>query len=176
MAKVPHRPHCVDWLVTAHSVSENNDAIPRLAPHTAGFARRIDRSCTRQRPSGPGAGQPVFGLALGNRPSRRTRGPRCPADVGYVKLASGRELVLVGDIVWRMPGIDLQRQKPDSVSRMLGEDRPQIAQQLAWLKNVVAAAGIAIAVSHDGDALRALVSRGVLTAGVDPTAPTPPPT
>jgi glyoxylase-like metal-dependent hydrolase (beta-lactamase superfamily II) len=89
----------------------------------------------------------------------------------YVKLASGRELMLAGDIAWLMAGIDMQHQKPDSVSRMLSEDRTPTGQQLAWLKNVVASAGIAIAVSHDGDELRGLARRGLLSEGLDTSAP-----
>ena len=89
----------------------------------------------------------------------------------YVKLASGRELILAGDIAWLMAGIDMQHQKPDSVSRMLAEDRTPIGQQLAWLKNVVAPAGIAVAVSHDGDELRGLARRGLLSEGLDTSAP-----
>jgi glyoxylase-like metal-dependent hydrolase (beta-lactamase superfamily II) len=89
----------------------------------------------------------------------------------YVKLASGRELVLAGDVAWRMEGIDTQRQKPDSTSRLLHEDRVTIAQQMAWLKNTVQPAGISVVVSHDGSQLAALAGRGVLTDGLDLTAP-----
>jgi glyoxylase-like metal-dependent hydrolase (beta-lactamase superfamily II) len=91
----------------------------------------------------------------------------------YVKLASGREVVLAGDIAWRMEGIDTQRQKPDSVSQLLHEDRAAIAQQLAWLKNTVEPAGISVVVSHDGSYLAGLTSRGILTNGLDLSASSP---
>jgi glyoxylase-like metal-dependent hydrolase (beta-lactamase superfamily II) len=93
------------------------------------------------------------------------------SQIVYVKLASGRELMLVGDIAWHQAGIDMQRQKPDSVSRELSEDRVSIGEQLAWLKHTVAPAGIAFAVSHDGTALQALARRGILTEGLDLSAP-----
>jgi glyoxylase-like metal-dependent hydrolase (beta-lactamase superfamily II) len=93
------------------------------------------------------------------------------SQIVYVKLASGRELMLVGDIAWHHAGIDMQRQKPDSVSRELGEDRVSIGEQLAWLKNTVAPAGIALAVSHDGAALRTLARRGILNEGLELNAP-----
>jgi len=89
----------------------------------------------------------------------------------YVKLASGREIILVGDVVWHTAGIDLQRQKPDSTSAQMKEDRTTIEQQIAWLKTVVAPAGITLAVSHDGTALQALVRQGTLTDGLDLSAP-----
>src|SRR5579863_474560 len=41
----------------------------------------------------------------------------------YVKLASGKEMVFAGDIAWRLLGVDSQRQKPDSTSQRMSEDR-----------------------------------------------------
>jgi glyoxylase-like metal-dependent hydrolase (beta-lactamase superfamily II) len=90
----------------------------------------------------------------------------------YVRLASGREIILAGDVVWHSAGIETQHQKPDSTSKQLGEDRGAIGQEIAWLKSDVAPAGIAIAVSHDGSELRALVSQGVLVEGLETTKPT----
>jgi len=89
----------------------------------------------------------------------------------YVKLASGREVVLVGDVVWHMTGIDEQRQKPDSASLQMREDRTTIDQQIRWLKTVVAPAGITPVVSHDGTEIQSLVKQGILTDGLDVSAP-----
>ena len=83
----------------------------------------------------------------------------------YVKLASGREMILVGDIAWQVLGIDTQRQKPDSTSRFMSEDRAAIGKQLAWLKDVQAQ-GISVVVSHDGSQLQSLAKRGVLNEGL----------
>jgi glyoxylase-like metal-dependent hydrolase (beta-lactamase superfamily II) len=83
----------------------------------------------------------------------------------YVKLASGKEMILVGDIAWRVLGIDTQRQKPDSTSRFMSEDRAAIAKQLAWLKDVESQ-GISVVVSHDGTQLQQLAKRGVLSEGL----------
>jgi glyoxylase-like metal-dependent hydrolase (beta-lactamase superfamily II) len=83
----------------------------------------------------------------------------------YVKLASGREMILIGDIAWRALGVDSQRQKPDSTSRFMSEDRTAIGKQLAWLKNVQAQ-GISVVVSHDGTQLQSLAKRGVLSEGL----------
>jgi glyoxylase-like metal-dependent hydrolase (beta-lactamase superfamily II) len=89
----------------------------------------------------------------------------------YIKLASGRELMMVGDVVWHHDGIDLQRQRPDSISTQFGEDRTSIGEEIAWLKYSVASAGIALVVSHDASALQALAGRGVLTDGLDLRTP-----
>jgi glyoxylase-like metal-dependent hydrolase (beta-lactamase superfamily II) len=93
------------------------------------------------------------------------------SQIVYVKLASGRELMLIGDIVWHHAGLDMQFQKPDSTSRAMGEDRTMIGEEMAWLKNTVAPAGIAVVVSHDGTALQELVHRGVVSEGLDLSAP-----
>jgi glyoxylase-like metal-dependent hydrolase (beta-lactamase superfamily II) len=89
----------------------------------------------------------------------------------YIRLASGRELMLAGDVVWHHDGVDLQRQKPDSTSTRFGEDRAAIEEEIAWLKRSVAPAGIALVVSHDASAIQALIRRGVLTDGLDVRAP-----
>jgi glyoxylase-like metal-dependent hydrolase (beta-lactamase superfamily II) len=88
----------------------------------------------------------------------------------YVRLASGREVILAGDVVWHSAGIETEHQKPDSTSKQLGEDRAAIGQEIAWLKSVVAPAGITIAVSHDGTELQALTRQGVLVEGLETTA------
>jgi glyoxylase-like metal-dependent hydrolase (beta-lactamase superfamily II) len=99
----------------------------------------------------------------------RAPGHTLGSQMVYVMLASGRELVLSGDIAWLKDGIDTQRQKPDSVSRQLSEDRVAIAQEMAWLKHSVEPAGIAVVVSHDGGELAELGRRGVLSEGLDLT-------
>jgi glyoxylase-like metal-dependent hydrolase (beta-lactamase superfamily II) len=83
----------------------------------------------------------------------------------YIKLASGREMILAGDIAWRVLGIDTQRQKPDSTSRFMSEDRAAIGKQLAWLKDMQSQ-GISVVVSHDGTQLQSLAKRGVLSEGL----------
>lgn len=93
------------------------------------------------------------------------------SQIVYVRLASGRELMLIGDIVWHHAGLDMQHQKPDSTSRQMGEDRTMIGNEMAWLKKTVAPAGIAVVVSHDGTALQELVRRGVVSEGLDLSAP-----
>ncbi|HWZ59913.1 MAG TPA: MBL fold metallo-hydrolase [Gemmatimonadaceae bacterium] len=101
----------------------------------------------------------------------RSPGHTPGSQIVYVRLASGRELMLTGDIAWRKAGIDEQRQKPDSVSRQLSEDRIAIAQEMAWLKHTVEPAGIAVVVSHDGEEIAELGRRGMLSDGLDVTKP-----
>ena len=114
---------------------------------------------TRALPIAPGV---VLVRAPGHTPG---------SQIVYVKLASGRELMLIGDIVWHHAGLDMQHQKPDSTSRAMGEDRTMIGNEMAWLKNTVAPAGITVVVSHDGTALQDLAHRGVVSEGLDLSAP-----
>ena len=85
----------------------------------------------------------------------------------YVQLASGHEMILVGDVVWHLSGITTQHQKPDSTSRQMGEDRTSIGQEIAWLQNAAAPANISLVVSHDGVALKALTTQGTVIEGLD---------
>jgi glyoxylase-like metal-dependent hydrolase (beta-lactamase superfamily II) len=84
----------------------------------------------------------------------------------YVRLASGREILLSGDVAWHLSGVTGLRQKPPKTSQALGEDTTAIASQLAWLRDV-GAAGVAVVVSHDIDSIDDLVRRGVLARGFD---------
>jgi glyoxylase-like metal-dependent hydrolase (beta-lactamase superfamily II) len=93
------------------------------------------------------------------------------SQIVYVHLASGREIMLIGDIVWRMIGLALRHQKPDSVSKMLGEDRTAIGQEITWLADVVTPEGVVVVASHDGSAIHTLVRAGTLRDGFDLTRP-----
>jgi len=85
----------------------------------------------------------------------------------YVRLASGNELVLAGDVAWHSSGIATQRQKPDSSTRSFGgEDRAAIATELRWLKDAIAS-GMTVIVAHDQANIASLVARGVLREGFD---------
>ncbi len=84
----------------------------------------------------------------------------------YVHLASGREILLSGDIAWHSSGITGLRQKPARVIQSLAEDSAAIRPQLAWLHDV-AAAGVVVVVSHDEGSIQDLVRRGVLVRGFD---------
>lgn len=83
----------------------------------------------------------------------------------YVRLASGIEILLIGDITWAMAGVDQRRQKPEPVSKEFGEDRTAIQQQIEWLHNVMGK--VSLVNSHDDDAIAALIRNGVLKEGLD---------
>ena len=84
----------------------------------------------------------------------------------YVRLASGRELVLAGDVAWHHAGIVSQTQKPEASTKSFGgEDRAAIAQHLRWLKELPPA--ITVLPAHDQVLIDQLVARGVLRQGFE---------
>ena len=83
----------------------------------------------------------------------------------YVHLASGKEILLIGDITWAMAGIELQRQKPEGASKALGEDRAAIQKEIEWLHN--ARGKLNLVNGHDDDSIAAQIKQGVLEDGLD---------
>jgi glyoxylase-like metal-dependent hydrolase (beta-lactamase superfamily II) len=93
------------------------------------------------------------------------------SQIVYVRLASGQEVILAGDVAWNMAGIETQRQKPDASTQDFGgEDREAIARQLRWLREI-SGAKTTVVVSHDAAWITTLVSRGLLLSGFDFTSP-----
>ncbi|HKG92904.1 MAG TPA: MBL fold metallo-hydrolase [Gemmatimonadaceae bacterium] len=84
----------------------------------------------------------------------------------YVRLASGREAIFVGDVVYAAAGIGTRRQKPEGMSGELGEDRASLQQQIDWLYDAMTRDGVALIPSHDDSWLAALGRRGVITDGL----------
>lgn len=89
----------------------------------------------------------------------------------YVRLATGQEIVLAGDVAWNMSGIETQRHKPEASTQSFGgEDREAIARQLWWLRDI-AGPQMTVVVSHDAASIETLISRGVLLSGFDFRSP-----
>ncbi len=83
----------------------------------------------------------------------------------FVRLRSGAEVILVGDVAWHSDNITRIAHKPETATASFGgEDRPAVERQLRWLRGV-REAGVGLAVSHDGASLDALVAGGALSRG-----------
>jgi glyoxylase-like metal-dependent hydrolase (beta-lactamase superfamily II) len=87
------------------------------------------------------------------------------SQVVYVKLASGHEVILSGDVAWHRLSLETGKEKPDSASKQMGEDRAAIAGELAWLHQAEQA-GVSVVVSHDGEQLKTFARQGILTEGL----------
>lgn len=134
-------------------VERPNSPLIRLQP--ADSSRFLILDYTDVYPVAPGV---VLIKAPGHTPG---------SQIVYVRLASGQEVLLVGDIAWMMAGIHERRQKPSSISRELGENRALLQQQLDWLSGIAVRQHIVLANAHDAAWLDSLVKRGVLRAGLD---------
>lgn len=87
------------------------------------------------------------------------------SQIVYVKLDSGTEILLVGDVVWLTVALESGSQKPLSVSTELGEDRNALIQQIKWLQKMQKTS-THIVVAHDARALDVLIEKGVIKDGV----------
>ena len=85
----------------------------------------------------------------------------------YVRLASGREILIAGDLAWQSEGLTTDQQKPEATSRNLGEDREALQLQLDWARKIAQDGQVAVVLSHDSRLLDSLVSRGVLVNDFD---------
>lgn len=130
-----------------------NSPLIRLTPTAA--ARYLMLEYDRVYPVAPGV---VLMKAPGHTPG---------SQMVYVRVASGQEALIVGDIVWMMAGLERRQQKPDAVSRELGEGRALLQQQIDWLANLATRQGIVLINCHDDNWLNGLVRRGVLKQDLD---------
>ena len=68
----------------------------------------------------------------------------------FVKLASGEEMLFVGDVVWNEDAITELKYRPRLVTDLfLGEDRRAVLHQIRALRDLDDAGGVSIVVSHD---------------------------
>ncbi len=84
----------------------------------------------------------------------------------YVKRADGRELLFLGDVSWRTRNIEHLRERPLFMTLLIGEKRQPVLAQFAALRALRERdPGIAQVPGHDGPAVQALASAGLLTPG-----------
>ena len=128
---------------------------PRIKIDSTAAARYLITDYDPIMPIGPGV---VLIKAPGHTPG---------SQIVYVRLASGSEIVIAGDVAWNMAGIDSLRQKPMTSTRGFGgEDRDAIAKELRWLHDVAGLQTVVL-VSHDVARLNRLVAQGFLMPGFD---------
>lgn len=84
----------------------------------------------------------------------------------YVRLADGREILFLGDVVWKLRNIELQRERPRWTTAMIREDRHAVFGQIKTLHALSQAEpGIKIVPGHDGPVIDGLTAAGFLQAG-----------
>lgn len=81
----------------------------------------------------------------------------------FVQLASGREVLLLGDVSWQMRNIHAVRERPMAMTLMIKEDRGQVIEQFQALHDLrEQAPELVIVPGHDQTVVEALLERGVL--------------
>lgn len=84
----------------------------------------------------------------------------------YVRLADGRELLFLGDVVWQMRNIETQRERPRWATALIGEDRHAVFGQIKTLHGLSRQhPEVKIVPGHDGPAVGALAKAGYLQPG-----------
>lgn len=81
----------------------------------------------------------------------------------YVKRADGVEILFLGDVAWRMRGVETLREKARLVSWLSGEDRDKVRDELAGLHQLhVAHPEVNMMPGHDEAAVDGFVKNGLL--------------
>lgn len=97
----------------------------------------------------------------------------------YVRLASGAELLLIGDIAWQEQTLEKERTRARLVSLIMREDDEAIVHQLRAIKDFHQAnPGVDVVVAHDIPAMERRFQSGAVGKGfieVKPVAPAEPP-
>lgn len=142
-------PGASEWSHRLFLTREQSDALDRedLTPRLA-FARYHALS--------PGV---VLIRAAGHTPG---------SQIVYVRLQSGRELLLVGDIAWHRSQFEQPAGRPWISSWIMAEDRRAVGHQLRRLHELRREASLDIVVSHDKEQLAAYVESGSLVAAAAP--------
>jgi glyoxylase-like metal-dependent hydrolase (beta-lactamase superfamily II) len=81
----------------------------------------------------------------------------------YVELASGQRFLFVGDIAWTRDNIKMQRGRPYIAKLLMGEDRPEVAAQLAALAHLPS--DVHVVIAHDPVALADDLAAGLYRQG-----------
>lgn len=85
------------------------------------------------------------------------------SQIVYVRLADGREALLLGDVAWNLGQVERLHYRPRLVTLMLGEDRAQVMAQLRALHDLAQASpAVTQIVSHDERQRNALLASGLL--------------
>jgi glyoxylase-like metal-dependent hydrolase (beta-lactamase superfamily II) len=98
----------------------------------------------------------------------RARGHTPGSQIVFVRLASGEEWLLLGDVAWHMDQIEQLHYRPRLVTDfMLGEDRAAVLAQFRTLHELQKSDPIQLVVSHDREQHDALLRSGRLASGFE---------
>jgi hypothetical protein len=79
----------------------------------------------------------------------------------YVRLASEREYLFIGDVGWTLDNVTQLKLRPEATMRRIGESAAALMFELSWIKEV-ADHGLIVIPSHDDTLLRDLTARQLI--------------
>ncbi len=128
----------------------------------AGFSQEMLTKCKKLQYEGLYALSPGIVLI-------KTSGHTPGHQMIYVKLKSGEEYLLAGDIAWNMDNVTELKRRPILVSLFLGENRDRVGNQLRWLHDEIYQAHkeIRLLVYHDQARQDEYVKQGLLGNGFE---------
>ena len=86
---------------------------------------------------------------------KKARGHTPGSQMVFVTLASGEELLFIGDVVWNLDAVTELKYRPRLVTDLfLGEDRAAVLDQLRALRDLYDEGTVPIIVSHDSRTFR----------------------
>jgi hypothetical protein len=80
----------------------------------------------------------------------------------YVRLASEREYLFIGDVAWTLDNVRELKLRPEATMRRIGESAPALMLELTWTKEIMDHEGIIVIPSHDDILLKDLVARQLI--------------
>jgi glyoxylase-like metal-dependent hydrolase (beta-lactamase superfamily II) len=80
----------------------------------------------------------------------------------YVRLASEREYLFIGDVGWTLDNVTQLKLRPEATMRRIGESAPALMFELNWVKQVADHDGLIVIPSHDDVLLRSLTARQLI--------------
>jgi glyoxylase-like metal-dependent hydrolase (beta-lactamase superfamily II) len=80
----------------------------------------------------------------------------------YVRLASEREYLFIGDVGWTLENVKQLKSRPEATIRRVGESAPALMFALTWIKDVMDRDGLIVIPSHDDILLKDLTVRQLI--------------
>ena len=80
----------------------------------------------------------------------------------YVRLDSGREYLLIGDVGWTLDNVSQLKLRPAATMRRISEDASALMHQLRWIKGVMDQDRLVVIPSHDDKLLQELAAKQLI--------------
>ena len=80
----------------------------------------------------------------------------------YVRLASEREYLFIGDVGWTLENVKQLKSRPEATMRRVSESAPALMFELTWIKDVMDHEGLIVIPSHDDILLKDLTAKQLI--------------